>query len=102
MRLIDAARLELCSFMDESQLPSYAILSHTWGGDEVTLEQFKNLHSRDEHGSHSVKDGHGFWKITKACQQALDDGIAYVWVDTCCIDKSSSAELSEAINSMFR
>lgn len=24
-----------------------------------------------------------------------------MWVDTCCIDKSSSAELSEAINSMF-
>ena len=101
MRLIDAVRLELCSSTDESQLPSYAILSHIWGGDEVTLEQFKNCTSRDEHGSHSVKDGHGFWKITQACQQALNDGLTYLWVDTCCIDKSSSAELSEAINSMF-
>jgi hypothetical protein len=49
-----------------------------------------------------VKNSHGSWKIIKACQQALIDGLAYVWVDTCCIDKNSSAELSEAINSMFR
>jgi len=44
----------------------------------------------------------GYWKIKKACEQALKDGLDYVWVDTCCIDKTSSAELSEAINSMFR
>jgi hypothetical protein len=25
-----------------------------------------------------------------------------VWIDTCCIDKRSSAELSEAIDSMYR
>ncbi len=30
------------------------------------------------------------------------DGVRYIWIDTCCIDKSSSAELSEAINSMYR
>ncbi|KAJ4176959.1 hypothetical protein NW755_014126, partial [Fusarium falciforme] len=44
----------------------------------------------------------GYKKITQTCQQALKDRIEYVWVDTCCIDKTSSAELSEAINSMFR
>jgi hypothetical protein len=102
MRLIDATLLELCSFMDESQLPPYAILSHTWGVDEVTLEQLNHVLTREDHRSTSVKESHGFWKITQACQQALLDGLAYVWVDTCCIDKSSSAELSEAINSMFR
>jgi hypothetical protein len=102
MRLIDATLLELCSFMDESQIPPYAILSHTWGVDEVTLEQFNHVLTREDSGSAPVKLSHGFWKITKACQQALIDGLAYVWVDTCCIDKSSSAELSEAINSMFR
>ncbi|RYN49701.1 hypothetical protein AA0114_g6338 [Alternaria tenuissima] len=99
MRLIDAARLELCSFMDDSHIPPYAILSHTWGPDEVTLQQFTDLPLRD---GHHLKDSHGHWKIIKACQQALQDGIRYVWVDTCCIDKTSSAELSEAINSMFR
>jgi hypothetical protein len=40
-------------------------------------------------------------KIDGCCAQALKDCLDYVWIDTCCIDKSSSAELSEAINSMF-
>ena len=44
----------------------------------------------------------GFSKIERTCQLALDRNIEYAWVDTCCIDKSSSAELTEAINSMFR
>jgi len=43
----------------------------------------------------------GFTKVEKTCEQAADDGLDHVWIDTCCIDKSSSAELSEAINSMF-
>lgn len=44
----------------------------------------------------------GFAKIQKSCDQARKDGYQYVWVDTCCINKNSSAELSEAINSMYR
>jgi hypothetical protein len=32
----------------------------------------------------------------------LEHGFNYVWIDTCCIDKSSSAELQEAVNSMFK
>ncbi|OCL09905.1 hypothetical protein AOQ84DRAFT_250388, partial [Glonium stellatum] len=37
-----------------------------------------------------------------AAQQAALDGYDYVWVDTCRIDRTSSAELSEALNSMFQ
>lgn len=43
----------------------------------------------------------GFYKIVKCCELAAANNHGYVWIDTCCIDKSSSAELSEAINSMF-
>lgn len=43
----------------------------------------------------------GYTKIQATCEIALKQGIRYAWIDTCCIDKSSSAELSEAINSMF-
>jgi len=43
----------------------------------------------------------GYTKIERCCDQAVGDGFEYVWIDTCCIDKSSSAELSEAINSMY-
>lgn len=41
-------------------------------------------------------------KLTGCCNQAKKDGYQYVWIDTCCIDKSNSVELQEAINSMFR
>ncbi|KAI1310360.1 HET-domain-containing protein [Xylaria venustula] len=76
-------------------VPKYAILSHTWeAGEEVT---FQELAKEPRSGAKR-----GWWKIDQTCRQAEQDGLDYAWVDTCCIDKSSSAELSEAINSMFR
>lgn len=50
----------------------------------------------------AVKDKVAYVKIKAACEVAVKDAFDYIWIDTCCIDKSSSAELSEAINSMFR
>lgn len=78
-----------------NNIPPYAILSHTWGrdGEEVT---FKDL----EDGTR--KDKFGYEKLRFCGRQAKKDGLNYFWVDTCCIDKSSSAELTEAINSMFK
>jgi hypothetical protein len=43
----------------------------------------------------------GFAKIVGACKTALKDRLNYIWIDTCGINKESSAELSEAINLMF-
>ncbi|KAJ8106240.1 hypothetical protein OPT61_g9667 [Boeremia exigua] len=93
MYLINATTFALERFDDESSIPPYAILSHTWGNAEVTFEEVHHLRSLA---------GVGAWKIRQTCIQALQDGLQYAWVDTCCIDKKSSAELSEAINSMFR
>jgi hypothetical protein len=93
MRLIDAQTLELKLFPDPVREP-YAILSHTWTDDEVTFEEM-------ERDRQDAQVRAGFTKITMACHLAVEHGLNYVWVDTCCIDKSSSAELSEAINSMF-
>jgi hypothetical protein len=75
----------------EKNIPKYAILSHTWGSDEVTFREFDPVS-----GPRRIST-----KIDGCCAQSLKDGIDYVWIDTCCIDKSSTAELSEAINSMF-
>jgi hypothetical protein len=44
----------------------------------------------------------GYSKIQFCGEQAKRDGLQYFWVDTCCINKSNSTELAEAINSMFR
>lgn len=93
MRLIDTSTLKLCEVPEPQQNP-YAILSHTWGDDEVTYEDFSNLEQARSKSSHN--------KIVKTCRLAVSQGLRYAWIDTCCIDKSSSAELTEAINSMFR
>ncbi len=77
----------------EDDIPEYAILSHRWGAEEVTFKDITN-------GTSKAKAGYG--KIQFCGEQARRDSLQYFWVDTCCIDKSSSAELSEAINSMFR
>ena len=50
----------------------------------------------------NVQGKRGYSKIQGAIRQTLRDGFEYLWIDTCCIDKSSSAELSEAINSMYQ
>ncbi|KAL5318896.1 hypothetical protein ACEPPN_013964 [Leptodophora sp. 'Broadleaf-Isolate-01'] len=73
---------------------SYAILSHTWtDGQEVTYQDLIS-------GAGNSKSGYD--KIKFCGEQATRDGLQYFWVDTCCIDKSDPAELSKAINSMFR
>jgi hypothetical protein len=77
------------------QIPEYAVLSHTWGQDEdeVTYRDMTNG---------TGKDKAGYRKIHFCAKQAAKDGLQYFWVDTCCIDKSSSLEVQEAINSMYR
>ncbi|KAK4234253.1 vegetative incompatibility protein HET-E-1 [Achaetomium macrosporum] len=179
MRLINVSTREVEEFLG-TDIPQYAILSHTWGTEEVTLHEMEAIaryrrshdshrqpathmvspsagspdamklmllhtmlmafrgdrsHSRhdrapklpaltdgydgdeddeddsDDNSSHrtmvppssphSFERKAGYAKIAYACSQAERDGYRYVWVDTCCIDKRSSAEVSEAINSMF-
>ena len=92
MRLLHTSTLTLHEFFGD-EIPSYAILSHTWGDEEVTLQDLEKGQS---------KSRAGYAKITGCCALALSNGWEWLWIDTCCIDKTSSAELSEAINSMYR
>jgi hypothetical protein len=92
MRLLESSTLQIKEFSNTSP-PPYVILSHTWGSEELSFQDIQ--HS-------PVKVGKGFQKIQKCCTQAVRDGYQWVWIDTCCIDKTSSAELSEAINSMYK
>lgn len=81
-------------------MPDYAILSHTWEPDQEV--PYQEMLAAGGDPCHPARKKSGFKKIQETCQQAHDEGFLYVWIDTCCIDKSSSAELSEAINSMFQ
>jgi hypothetical protein len=92
MRLLNSSTLVLHEFIS-GRIPRYAILSHTWSEEEVSFQDIRGP------GAVSRK---GFEKVRKRCEQAARDGYEWVWIDTCCIDKSSSSELSEAINSMYQ
>ena len=92
MRLLNRDTLQLESFQDEPY-PAYAILSHRWCDTEMTLRGLQE-------GKAHLQEG-GYKKMMLTCAQAELDGLDYIWIDTFCIDKESSAELSESINSMF-
>ncbi|KAL2206723.1 HET-domain-containing protein [Sarocladium strictum] len=107
MFLINIRELTLENFIGDQNIPRYFILSHTWSDDEVTYQDVRDTpKERLDHRK-------GWQKITGFCEMLLTPGkwpnsqldlrgIEYAWVDTCCINKDSSAELSEAINSMYQ
>lgn len=86
--------LTLQHFHDPDSRPRYAILSHTWGDDELLYDDVINKKYQT--------NWKGYRKVIGCCALARQQQLRYVWIDTCCIDKSSSAELQEAINSMFQ
>ena len=81
-----------CDEFGRNNVPPYAILSHTWGAEEFT---FADLQDED------ARKKIGYRKVRFCGEQAEKDGLRYFWVDSCCIDKKNSTELTEAINSMF-
>lgn len=86
-------------YIGVEKVPAYAILSHTWGEQEGTFKDLEK-HQNVELTAGTLKAG--YQKILFCAQQAKRDGLDHFWIDSCCIDKSNSTELSEAINSMFR
>ena len=93
MRILHVVTLELHEFFDD-KIPPYAILSHRWEQEEISYKDVRkqrNLSSK------------GWQKVQNFCRLVQRDrDVKYAWIDTCCIDKRSSAELSEAINSMYK
>ena len=143
MRLLNVETMKMEEFFDE-MVPPYAILSHRWSGEEVSLQEWHRVEALEDkifsitrepafgrprhpndylHDSLQKKYGRfatekgmitsksGYSKILSCCKlvrrqslyvETQNHPCRYVWIDTCCIDKTNNAELSEAINSMFR
>ncbi|KAF2163115.1 hypothetical protein M409DRAFT_37306, partial [Zasmidium cellare ATCC 36951] len=92
MRLIDTNTGELKEYTG-SQIPPYVALSHRWTDDEITFKDYIKERRRESLG----------WrKVVLFRKVARLRGVHHVWIDTVCIDKRSSSELSEAINSMYQ
>lgn len=104
MRLINT-RTKKLKWHEENNRPRYAILSHRWGdtSEEVTLQEYEaTLSSNPLTPIGPTLSKPGYRKIREFCEEAARLDYDWAWADTCCIDKTSSAELSEAINSMYR
>ncbi|KAF1914815.1 hypothetical protein BDU57DRAFT_520013 [Ampelomyces quisqualis] len=98
MRLIERKDNGVCSLVkfNRQEIPPYAILSHTWGTDDEELT-FQELQANTP----GIQEKRGYAKLDFCATQASRDNLRYFWLDTCCIDKSNSAELAEAIVSMY-
>ncbi|KAK7455258.1 hypothetical protein VKT23_011130 [Stygiomarasmius scandens] len=92
MRLLHTETFQLREFFTD--IPQYAILSHTWDKEEVTFQDLQDLSA--------VQRKSGWKKVQGACNYAQKYKFQWIWIDSCCINKESSAELSEAINSMYQ
>ncbi|KUJ12856.1 HET-domain-containing protein [Mollisia scopiformis] len=98
MRLINTETMKMEEFFNEN-VPPYAILSHRWGAEEVSLQEWNRIQAIETKMDTLLQKA-GFAKIISFIEATKQ--VRYVWADTCCIDKTNNAELSEAINSMFR
>ncbi|KAL1941954.1 hypothetical protein VTO73DRAFT_6484 [Trametes versicolor] len=108
MRLLDISQFPKLKFCEVTDLNKarYAVLSHVWNKEkdeggfipeptfqevaEVVLQHYGVLPEEPK-----------FDKLRSFCQVAHTHGYKLAWADMCCIDKTSSAEVSEAIASMF-
>nr|VWO98355.1 Peptidylprolyl isomerase (EC [Ganoderma boninense] len=108
MRLLDLVTGDFAEFNGPLQAPPYAALSHRWATDEQTYQDVRKIQERCKE-SCRVSSPRSIWdsdsglsdKVRGACEAARRDGFRYLWIDSCCIDKTSSSELSESINSMY-
>ncbi|KAI1751552.1 hypothetical protein F4782DRAFT_504399 [Xylaria castorea] len=91
MRLINTQTLLLEEFVDDN-VPAYAILSHTWGRGEINFQDMQ----RPE----IAREKNGWLKAKSACRLAAHNGFSYLWMDTACINRTGSTELTETINSI--
>ena len=103
MRLLNTRTLRFQQFDDPLKI-DYAILSHVWSKDgEQSFRDVESIIAASSQ-SPSPQDPHAHVseKIRQCCAHAWADGYNWIWIDSCCIDQASSAELSEAINSMYK
>ncbi|PPJ57686.1 hypothetical protein CBER1_00148 [Cercospora berteroae] len=87
-------RAQIRGFPDDN-VPPYAIASHRWGAEEVTLQDIQQNRATSKIGNQKIQ---GFAKFAQENLKSIN----WIWIDTCCIDKTSAAELSEAVNLMFK
>ncbi|THV01249.1 HET-domain-containing protein [Dendrothele bispora CBS 962.96] len=113
-RMINTYSLKLKDFEDGVSIPHYAILSHTWGAEEIGYHDFDQLFFEDSENwsvfvegvemyeqHQGTKAKPAYHKIVEACIKALSDGVEYLWVDTCCIDQEDQTDVHRNVKNMY-
>ncbi|THV01252.1 HET-domain-containing protein [Dendrothele bispora CBS 962.96] len=90
--MINTSSLELEDFEDGVSIPHYAILSHTWGAEEIGYHEFDRLISKKKES---------LQKIVGACMRARSDGLRYLWIDTCCINQEDQTDVHRNVKNMY-
>lgn len=95
MRLLHVKQLDFAEFRRDDKRPPYVIASHRWHEEsDVTFQYVQNKCNMDKDGYKKIK---AFAKLTRDNIPTVE----WLWIGTCCIDKTSAAELLEAVNLMF-
>jgi len=104
MRLLNIYTFEFAEF-EGDRLPPYRITSHRWTDDEAT---FKDVLKKKNPNSKGYMKIEGFCQFIREDEERLRKYVTrelgsckWIWIDAACVDKRSSAEVSESINSMF-
>jgi hypothetical protein len=85
-------KLELKEFGGRKVL-YYAILSYTWGKEEIIFQNIK---------MNKAMESKGYKKVRNTCSVATTNRFEYIWIDICYINKTNNIELSEALNFIYR
>lgn len=80
MRLLNVETYELKDIIEN--VP-YAILSHRWYKEEITFEALNGAQLKNTEEQSIQAD-----EIRSTCARAKDDGLDWVWIDSCCINKA--------------
>ncbi|KAI1740014.1 hypothetical protein F4680DRAFT_130831 [Xylaria scruposa] len=104
MRVLDTTTFELqeAAYIEDFEKDGYAILSHCWISNPEIVYQALPKHIEELRYGKRPLSSPAVDKIHGACETARKEGYKWMWIDTCCIDKSSTQELRESINSMLK
>jgi hypothetical protein len=99
MRLLNVYTFKLAVF-EGKRVPPYAVASHRWCANEATYMDIKEGTNTDGAGYKKIQGFCEFVKWRNSKVNRFHDKLNWIWIDTCCIDRSSSAEIGENITSM--
>jgi hypothetical protein len=100
MRLLNVHTLEFRDFHLDNT-PPYVVTSHRWSLDEASYKDILKQKNKDSRGYQKIKNFCSFAARLCRDEHTASEMTKWIWIDTCCINQNSSAEVSESINSMW-